>query len=381
METGTIKDKVAFGNRIKESGIRTKTLSKELGVTPQTIRSYINGDTFPSIVASFETLCRMCHIDLSELDIGALVHNKRKRYGQYLNHGTNGVGSSVVVPERVLPCSPKVSQILSNDDFFGYKILDGTNSMIIGQSPAMQDVFINLGKIISNPDQESVVLITGETGTGKELAARAIHYNGSRKENPYIGINIASLQNTLMDSELFGHKKGAFTGAITNKSGFLEVVGYGTILLDEIGSLSKESQIRLLRLIQERQFYKLGSTTPVEFKGRIIVATKENLEVLVKSGVFREDLFYRVNVISLDMPPLRNRENDVLDLFSYFVNTYNLKYHTTFKPKPTENGANRLFDYQFPGNVRELENLVRRAIFDSDDNFVRIETNLNVGLS
>jgi len=387
-----IRDREDFGKLIIQSDVSLKVLAKELRMTHAGILGYKHGNSFPLNVEKLETLCRLCEIDINQLDLNSLVHKKYKRnFIKYLGNGNNSNDHSNItnlMEESNLSQTngglendqeePIVIKILHYElNLSGYKITDIKNNIIIGKSLVMQNVFKTLEKITSNPDQESVVLITGETGTGKELIARAIHYNSLRRESPYVGINIASSQDTLIESELFGHRRGAFTGAIIDKKGFLEVVSNGTILLDEIGSLNKESQVKLLRVIQEREFYKVGSTRVIEFKGRIVVATKEDLEELVKLGKFREDLFYRINVISLNLPPLRERGEDILNLFSYFVNIHNNKYSTNFNIQPTDEGLELLSKYHFPGNIRELENLIKKAIFDSEDGYVKIENNLS----
>jgi len=226
----------------------------------------------------------------------------------------------------------------------------------------MQDIFLQIENIVQLRNQDSPILITGETGTGKELVAKAIHYNGPRKEKPYIGINITTVTETLIESELFGHKAGSFTDAKETTPGFFETVDGGTLLLDEIGSLPQNIQAKLLRIIQERQFYRIGDRNSRKFEGRLITATKEDLETLVKEGEFRDDLFFRLDVLRINMPPLRGRDEDILLLFNHLIINYNEKYNTEYNVNPTTEGMNLLLKYSYPGNVRELESIIIKAI-------------------
>ncbi|NOX38855.1 MAG: sigma-54-dependent Fis family transcriptional regulator [Calditrichaeota bacterium] len=234
---------------------------------------------------------------------------------------------------------------------------------IIGKSPAMQKVFHLLKKVIPT---DVTVLITGETGTGKELVARAIHYNGPRKHKMFVSQNCASLPETLLESELFGHVKGAFTGATRDKKGLFELADGGTIFLDEIGETSPEFQKRLLRVLQEGEIHPVGSEKAIHVNVRVISATNRDLARAVQEGKFREDLFYRLNVFPIHLPPLRERREDIPELVYHFIRKYSLKMGkriTGIHPEALQ----RLRDYDYPGNVRQLENIIERAIVLADD--------------
>ena len=231
-------------------------------------------------------------------------------------------------------------------------------SNIIGRSDPMLAVFQLIETIAPT---NSTVLVTGESGTGKELAARAIHFNSPRKERPFVAVNCGALPETLLDSELFGHMRGAFTGADTNKKGLIEVADKGTIFLDEIGEMSPLVQVKLLRVLQERRFRRLGGTEEVEADIRIITATNRDLAKMVAEGQFREDLFYRINVIPIRLPPLRERADDVALLAEHFVTQFSAQMS---KPITgiSRAAAAALQAYSWPGNIRELENAIERAV-------------------
>jgi len=229
---------------------------------------------------------------------------------------------------------------------------------IIGKSPRMQQVF----DLIEKVSQTKVnVLIVGESGTGKELVAKAIHYNSPRKGRPFVALNCAAIPETLLESELFGYVKGAFTGAATTKKGMLEVADGGTLFFDEVGDLPPLLQAKLLRVIQEREFKRLGGTSDIKVDLRIIAATNQNLEEKVKKKEFREDLYYRLNVIQIKLPPLRERKEDIPLLAQHFLAKYSRelgKKMEGFTPEAME----LLLQYDYPGNVRELENILERCI-------------------
>jgi len=229
---------------------------------------------------------------------------------------------------------------------------------IIGSSPAMRQVFALMDKVI---DTTTSVLIQGETGTGKELVARAIHYNGCLKEKPFVAENCGALSENLLESELFGHIKGAFTGAITDKKGLFELAHGGTIFLDEIGEMPVAMQVKLLRVLQEGQVRRVGGTRYINVDVRLIASTNRSLEDEVKKGTFREDIFYRVNVFPITLPPLRERREDIPLLSAHF-----LKKLTKKQKRPsarlTPRALNLLSQYDWPGNVRELQNEIERAL-------------------
>jgi len=218
----------------------------------------------------------------------------------------------------------------------------------------------------------TTILITGESGTGKELIARAIHNQSSRADKPFVTVNSANLPAELLESELFGHVRGAFTGALAAKRGYFDVADGGSIFLDEIGTISVETQSKLLRVIQERDFTPLGETTPHTVDVRIIAATNVDLRQAVDEGMFREDLFYRLNVISIDLPPLRERIEDILPLAQHFVRKYSAENGRHISDHISPEIISLLEAYQWPGNVRELENVIERAVIISrTDNLQR----------
>ncbi len=231
-------------------------------------------------------------------------------------------------------------------------------SNIIGRSEPMLDVFRMVETIARTT---STVLITGESGTGKDLVARAIHYNSLRRERPFVALNCGGVPETLLESELFGHMRGAFTGADANKKGLMEVAEGGTVFLDEIGEMNTTMQVKLLRVLQDRRFRRLGGTEEVQADIRVISATNQDLQKLVASGRFREDLFYRINVIQMHLPPLRDRREDIPILAEHFLS----KYAEQMK-KPvlsiSHDSLALLEAYAWPGNVRELENVIERAV-------------------
>ena len=231
-------------------------------------------------------------------------------------------------------------------------------SNIIGRSEPMLDVFRMVETIAKTL---STVLITGESGTGKDLVARAIHYNSLRGEHPFVALNCGGVPETLLESELFGHMRGAFTGADSNKKGLMEVAERGTIFLDEIGEMNAAMQVKLLRVLQDRRFRRLGGTEEVQADIRIIAATNQDLPKLVAEGRFREDLFYRINVIPMHLPPLRDRREDIPLLADHFLAKYAEQMH---KPVLTisHEAIVLLQGYGWPGNVRELENVIERAV-------------------
>jgi transcriptional regulator with GAF, ATPase, and Fis domain len=229
---------------------------------------------------------------------------------------------------------------------------------MVGESPRMRELYQFIAKVAPT---ESTVLLRGESGTGKELAARAIHMNSLRAEKPFVAINCATLTEALLESELFGHERGAFTGAVALKRGKLEVADGGAIFLDEVGELAHNIQAKLLRVLQEREFERIGGMRPIKVNLRIIAATNKNLEDAVRSGDFRQDLYYRLNVISFVTPSLRERREDIPLLTSYFAAEYSKKTRRKVVRVSAE-ARSYLMSYDWPGNVRELENAIERAI-------------------
>ncbi len=237
---------------------------------------------------------------------------------------------------------------------------------IIGSSPDMLNVYKLIGRTAS---KNITVLITGESGTGKELIARAIHYNSPRRKKRLVSVNISAIPKELIESELFGYEKGAFTGAVALKKGRFEEADGGTLHIDEIGELSTDLQSKLLRAIEEKQIYRLGSEKPVSVDPRIIASTNKNLKDAVMESSFREDLFYRLNVISINLPPLRKRKEDIKELVRHFLKKYSAELGTEKKILSRE-AEQLLISHSWPGNVRELENTIKRLLVLSPDSIV-----------
>ena len=237
---------------------------------------------------------------------------------------------------------------------------------MVGESTRMREVFQFVGKVAPS---EATVLIRGESGTGKELVARAIHTNSLRSAKPFVAINCAAITDTLLESELFGHEKGAFTGAFGQKKGKLESAESGTVFLDEIGELAPALQAKLLRVLQEREFERVGGTKSIKLDVRVIAATNKNLEEAVKNSSFRRDLFYRLNVVAVKMPALRERRDDIPLLASYFAAKHGGKSkRNVVGISPAARAI--LSNYDWPGNVRELENAIERAVVLGSTNVI-----------
>jgi DNA-binding NtrC family response regulator len=237
---------------------------------------------------------------------------------------------------------------------------------ILGKSKGMKDIFKVVKQIA---DSKSTVLIMGESGTGKELISRAIHYNSNRKNYPFVTINCAAIPETLIESELFGHEKGAFTNAIEKKLGRFEVAHQGTLFLDEIGELSLTTQAKILRFLEEKEFNRVGGSKTIKVDVRLITATNKDLNQMIKKGGFREDLYYRINVVPIVIPPLRERKEDIPILIDHFINKFGVENNKNVK------GINKdalefLMQYEWPGNVRELENLIERVIALTSNEYI-----------
>jgi len=240
---------------------------------------------------------------------------------------------------------------------------------IIGKSKPMLEIFSTIEKIASS---RASVLITGESGTGKELIAKAIHYSGSHKDGPFISINCGALTETLLESELFGHERGAFTGAIAMKKGRFELADKGTLFLDEIGDMPASLQVKLLRVLQEMEFERVGGTRTIKVDVRIISASNKTMKEEVEEGRFREDLFYRLNVIHIHIPPLRERVEDIKLLVNYFIDKYS-KEEGKEGLKISADAWKALYGYHWPGNVRELENVIERAVVLNSDGIIDLD--------
>jgi Nif-specific regulatory protein len=238
---------------------------------------------------------------------------------------------------------------------------------IIGNSNAMRDVYRQIHQVAGS---DTTVLIRGESGTGKELVAHAIHYSSQRAKGPFIKVNCAALNENLLESELFGHEKGAFTGAIQSRKGRLEEADGGTLFLDEIGDFPAATQVKILRILQERLFERVGSNRTLKTDARIITATNRDLEKAVEQKTFRQDLYYRINVFPIFLPPLRERKDDILLLADHFVEQYSRKIGKDVRRISTP-AINMMVAYHWPGNVRELENCIERAVLLSSDSVIR----------
>lgn len=233
----------------------------------------------------------------------------------------------------------------------------GALAKLVGNAPSFLKAVSQLPAIAKS---EAAVLILGETGTGKELAARAIHYSSGRAGSPFVALNCGSLSDTLLEDELFGHARGAFTGAHNRRDGLISQAQGGTLFLDEVDTLSKKAQIDLLRVLQEKRFRPIGTTTEQEANVRILCATNASLDVLVRSGQFRADLYYRLCIFSITLPPLRDRQQDILTLANHFLLKHSISNNSVPKLSPESCGA--LVSWSWPGNVRELENTILRGI-------------------
>jgi transcriptional regulator with GAF, ATPase, and Fis domain len=234
---------------------------------------------------------------------------------------------------------------------------------ILGSSPALQAV---VSRVVKVAPTDSSVLITGETGTGKELVARAIHKRSRRSQRAFVSVNCAALAPSLISSELFGHEKGAFTGATQRRLGRFELANGGTIFLDEIGELPADIQVALLRVLQEREFERVGGTQSVQVDVRVVAATNRDLRAAIANGTFREDLFYRLNVFPIQVPPLRERNDDILTLLEYFVQRFGRKLGKNFS-RIDKRTVELFRSYDWPGNVRELQNVVERSVIVSPE--------------
>ncbi len=240
---------------------------------------------------------------------------------------------------------------------------------IVGKSKKMQEIYRIIAKVAPT---DSTVLIIGQSGTGKELIARAIHYNSPRRDKQFVTVDCAVLAENLLESELFGHIRGSFTGAVTTKPGLFEVADGGTVFLDEIGNISPAIQAKLLRVLQEREFIPVGGTKPKKVDIRLIAATNKDLEKMIKEGTFREDLYYRLNIVPIHLPPLRERQEDIPALAVHFLKKYSEEMGKTIKGFTPE-AMEKLMKYPWPGNVRELENVIERTVVMMDEEMVRVE--------
>ena len=272
---------------------------------------------------------------------------------------------------KIVISKAREKQQLLSENVYLRKQLQGRFefSNIIGTSTVMKTVFERMIRIVKT---DSTVLITGESGTGKELVAKALHFNGSRSQKPFVAVNCGAIPESLLESELFGHVRGAFTGAIRDKAGKFEAANHGTIFLDEIGTMPQHLQTKLLRVIQEQEVERIGSNKPLKLDVRVLSATNCDLEQQVRQGQFREDLFYRLNVIPLQLPPLRERRQDIMALVGAFLE----KFCRLMGRSPmtiSRRALEALEQYAWPGNVRELENLVERLVALTEGDIIHVE--------
>ncbi|MDC0746221.1 sigma-54-dependent transcriptional regulator [Polyangium mundeleinium] len=240
---------------------------------------------------------------------------------------------------------------------------------IIGESQPIHDLYAIIERVSDTP---TTVLITGESGTGKELVARALHENSSRRDRPFIKVNCAAIPKDLMESELFGYERGAFTGAVASKPGRFELASGGTLFLDEIGEIPNEMQVKLLRVLQESEFERVGGIKTIRVDVRLVAATNRDLKREIGAGSFREDLFYRLNVVSIALPALRERRTDIPPLVSYFIAKFNARLRKSIEGVEPD-ALERLASYGWPGNIRELENVIERAVLFADGARIRLE--------
>jgi two-component system NtrC family response regulator len=241
---------------------------------------------------------------------------------------------------------------------------------IIGKSKKMRNIFDTIQKVAP---AVATVLIEGESGTGKELVARSIHFNSARREKPFVAVNCSALADSLLESELFGHEKGAFTGAVATKKGRFELADGGTLFLDEIGELSPNLQVKLLRVLQEKVFERVGGVRTISVDIRIVVATNKNLQQEMQAGRFRDDLYYRLNVVHIALPPLKERQEDIRILVNHFIKKYASERESAAPIIGVDQEVDRLFyDYSWPGNIRELENVIERVMILCPGEIIRV---------
>jgi Nif-specific regulatory protein len=310
-------------------------------------------------------ICRKAVIGTMSIDLSLTTDvEELRRYQRFLELVANILAEAVASIREELE---EREGLISENERLRRQLGDRYRmNNIIGNCSAMRSVY---EQIVQVAESTATVLIRGESGTGKELIARAVHYGSERRNNAFISVNCAALPENLIESELFGHEKGAFTGATQQRKGRFELANGGTIFLDEIGDISPAVQVRLLRVLQERTFERVGSSESVTVNVRILAATSRNLEKEMADGAFREDLYYRLNVFPIILPPLRERRSDIMLLADHFLQKYGEMYGKNIKRISTS-AINMMMAYHWPGNVRELENCLERAVLTASDEVV-----------
>ncbi len=270
----------------------------------------------------------------------------------------------------------QLKELLADDNRFLHRqLLSLSGDQIIGADFGLKEVMVQIRQVTAH---NSPVLLLGETGVGKDVLANAVHYSSNRKEGPFIAVNCGAIPENLLDSELFGHEKGAFTGATNQKRGRFERADHGTIFLDEIGELPPQAQIRLLRVLQNKEIERVGGTTQIPLNIRVIAATNKNLEEMVAANQFREDLWFRINIFPITVPPLRERKQDIPALVRHFTEKKSKALKLSTVPKLDSGAIDRLLAYEWPGNVREMENVIERALIVNPTGPLSFD---NIGLS
>jgi DNA-binding NtrC family response regulator len=290
-----------------------------------------------------------------------------------IKHGAFDYTEKPIDPDKLVSLVKKAietKEMVSNLAISNPIFDDDIDSKFVGSSEKMREVFYLINRLAQ---VETTVLIRGENGTGKELVARAIHFNSPQKHGPFVAINCGAIPENLMESELFGHEKGSFTGAVERKIGKFQLANVGTLFLDEIGELKPDLQVKLLRVLQERKFMPVGSNREVRTNARIVAATNQNLEKMMEEGTFREDLFYRLNVMPIFLPPLRERQDDLEALVKFFINKFAKKLNRPIQAMAADAFA-LLKRYRFPGNIRELENIIERAFIVEHGNIITAQS-------